>query len=111
MPEISNMNQLWHRGGNIPNQKRHIHLSEAEKSNVALCKGTKQFHPCKNPIFRCSNCGNYGCIQDDLGKCDAQGFKNNKCLHCGTIDSMIPVMKEDLDHFIEEWEKEPPAMK
>lgn len=111
MPKIIDKNQVWHRGGYILNQKRHVQLSEAEKDNIALCKGMKQKHLCKNPIFRCFECGNYGCSQEVADKCDAQGFKNDKCLQCGALESRIPVMKDELEHFITEWEKEVPTVK
>jgi len=79
MPEVFDNNKLWERGGKL-NQKRHFELTEDEKANVALCKGNKNNHPCKNPIFRCLKCGNYGCDQIVADKCDAQAFKNDKCL-------------------------------
>jgi hypothetical protein len=61
--EILPNNDLWHRGGKL-NQKRHIELTEEEKANIAECDGIKHEHKCKNPIFRCSKCGNYGCAQE-----------------------------------------------
>jgi hypothetical protein len=105
MPEVSPNNKLFPRGGVRLNSKRHIDMTEEEKANVALCSGTKGNHPCKNPVFRCSECGNYGCAQEVPDKCTEQGFKNDKCLNCGATDSRIPVMKEELKKFIEEWEK------
>ena len=104
MPEIVNKNQAWHRGGNIPNEKRRMDLTELEKANIALCKGNKQGHLCKNPIFKCSECGNYGCTQEVAEKCDAQAFKNDKCLHCGAVGSRVPIMKDQLKSIITEWE-------
>jgi len=87
------------------NQKRHLEMNEEEKENVATCTGEKAGHICKNPIFRCSECGNYGCAQEVAEKCTAQGFKNDKCLHCGAVGTRIPIMKEELAEFVEEWEK------
>jgi hypothetical protein len=104
MPEINNNSKFWFRGGKL-NQKRHFELSETEKANIALCKGIKNGHPCKNPIFRCSECGNYGCDQEVADKCDAQAFKNGKCLQCGAVGSQIPVMKDELEKYVAEWEK------
>lgn len=95
MPDVFDQTKFWYRGGKL-NQKKHIDLTEAEKANIALCKGTKQNHPCKNPVFRCSECGNYGCSQEVADKCDAQAFKNDKCLQCGAVGTRIPVMKDEL---------------
>lgn len=105
MPKVFPNNTRWERNGRL-NQKRHIDMTDEEKSNVAKCDGLKQQHPCKNPVFRCSECGNYGCAQEVAEKCSKQGFKNDKCLHCGAMNSRIPVMQEDLDTFVQEWEKE-----
>lgn len=105
MPEIFSKNTLWKRGGRL-NKKRHVDLTEDEKAHVAKCTGTKNEHICKNPIFRCTHCGNYGCDQEIVDKCSEQGFKNNKCLHCGTVDSLVPVMEDELFGFMAEWDKE-----
>ncbi|MEQ8153701.1 MAG: hypothetical protein ABRQ25_02230 [Clostridiaceae bacterium] len=105
MPEVFPNNKLWRRGGHL-NQKRHIDMTEEEKTNVAKCTGIKASHVCKNPVFRCSECGNYGCDQEVADKCTAQAFKNDKCLQCGSVGTRIPVMKDELDKFIAEWEKE-----
>lgn len=105
MPKVFPNNQLWHRGGARLNMKRHFDMTEEEKANVATCTGIKKEHVCKNPIFRCTECGNYGCSQDVVEKCTDQGFKVDICLHCGAADTRIPVMKEELDRFKSEWEK------
>ena len=81
-------------------------MNDEEKALVAKCDGLKQQHPCKNPVFRCTECGNYGCVQEVAEKCTKQGFKNDKCLHCGALNTKIPVMKNDLEKFIAEWENE-----
>lgn len=104
MPEVYPFNKYWQRGGKL-NQKRTVELSDEEKAKIATCTGTKSSHPCKNPVFRCSVCGNYGCAQEVAEKCTAQGFKNDKCLNCGSVDTRIPVMEDELARFIEEWEK------
>jgi len=104
MPETNPMNKLWHRGGKL-DQNVHIELTEKEKANIAKCDGIKNDHPCKNPIFRCKECGNYGCSQEVADKCTKQGFKNDKCLNCGATESRIPVMENELVAFIKEWEK------
>lgn len=104
MPEISPNNKFWLRGGKL-NQKRHVELTEEEKKHVALCDGIKAGHPCKNPVFRCNQCGNYGCAQPVADKCTKQGFKGDKCLHCGSTDSMIPIMEDELNKYVEEWER------
>jgi hypothetical protein len=101
---VPNKNIFWMRGGRL-NQKRHVDMSEEEKAHVARCIGMKKEHPCKNPVFRCSDCGNYGCAQEVPDKCSAQGFKNDICLNCGVTGSRIPVMEEELARFIAEWEK------
>jgi len=98
------MNTLWHRGGRL-NEKHHFELTDAERVHIAKCSGNKADHPCKNPVFRCKECGNFGCAQEVADKCTAQGFKGDKCLNCGTLDSRIPVMEDELAKFIEEWEK------
>ncbi|MFA9422887.1 MAG: hypothetical protein ACERLG_04880 [Sedimentibacter sp.] len=105
MPEVSPNNKLFPRGGVRLNNKRHIEMTEEEKANIALCQGIKATHQCKNPVFRCTECGNYGCVQEVAGKCTQQGFKNDKCLHCGAVGSLIPVMEDELEKFIKEWEK------
>jgi len=110
MPIMVDNNKYWLRGGKL-NQKRHLELTETEKANVATCKGIKNTHICKNPIFRCSKCGNYGCDQEVAEKCDAQAFKNDKCLQCGEVGSRIPVMKDELERFIAEWGKKVPSAK
>lgn len=104
MPEVFRNNELWHRGGKL-NQKRHLEMTEDEKSRVAKCSGTKKDHLCKNPVFRCSECGNYGCDQEVSDKCTSQGFKAGLCLHCGSTDTRIPVMSDELEKFTAEWEK------
>ena len=108
MPKRSNEfnvnNKFWYRGGKL-NQKRHVDMTEEEIANIARCDGEKAGHVCKNPVFRCSECGNYGCAQEVAEKCTAQGFKNDICLHCGEKDSRIPVMEDELPKYIAEWEK------
>lgn len=110
MPEVFTNNKHWMRGGHL-NQKRHLELSEDEKDNIAKCQGIKDNHPCKNPVFRCSECGNYGCDQEVIDKCSEQGFKNDKCLNCGVTDSRIPVLKNEIEKFIAEWNNEVPEIK
>jgi len=110
MPKKFSNNERWLRGGRL-NQKRHIEMTDVEKLNIANCPGVKNEHPCKNPIFRCSECGNYGCDQESLDKCDEQGFKNDKCLHCGEVGTRLPVMKDELSKYISEWGKEVPVIK
>ncbi|WP_373481438.1 hypothetical protein [Acetobacterium sp.] len=92
------------------NQKRHMDMTAEEKANIATCTGKKDEHPCKNPVFRCLECGNYGCDQEILDKCTEQGFKNGKCLHCGATSTRIPVMKDEMAEFIAQWEKEVPGI-
>jgi len=104
MPKVFPNNKYWLRGGRL-NQKRHIEMTEEEKANISRCLGIKDNHPCKNPVFRCTECGNYGCAQEVLDKCTAQGFKNDKCLNCGSTDSRVPIMKDEFSKFIAEWEK------
>ena len=109
MPKVFPNNQDWLRGGRM-NQKRHIDMTDEEKANIASCRGDKDKHPCKNPVFRCSECGNYGCDQESLDKCSEQGFKNGKCLHCSVVGTSIPVMKEEFSKYIAEWKKEVPLI-
>jgi len=110
MPNIQPNNVHYQRGGRL-NEKRHLEMTEDEKAHVATCTGNNMEHPCKNPIFRCSECGNYGCDQEVVDKCPDQGFKNDKCLHCGAVGTRIPVMKDELAIVISEWEKEVPEIK
>jgi hypothetical protein len=109
MPRVLPNNKQWMRGGHI-NQKRLLSMNEDEKANVARCQGIKSEHPCKKPIFRCAECGNYGCDQEVVDKCTAQGFKNDKCLNCGVTGSRIPVMEKELANFKELWEREVPVI-
>jgi hypothetical protein len=104
MPEVFRNNELWHRGGKL-NQKHHFDMSEEEKTHVAKCRGIKKDHVCKNPIFRCIECGNYGCDQEVADKCTDQGFKVGICLHCGSTGTRMPVMADELEKFVLEWEK------
>ncbi len=101
--------KFWMRNGHI-NQTHYLEMSEAEKVKIARCDGIKDNHPCKNPIFRCTECGNYGCEQTVIEKCTKQGFKNDKCLQCGKAGHMVPVLTDDLEKFIAEWEKEVPVI-
>lgn len=102
MPEIFENNEFWRRGGHL-NQTRHIDMTEEEKTDVIRCDGMKHGHKCKNPVFRCTVCGNYGCAQEVADKCSKQGFKNDKCLQCGTVGSRVPVMENEYDHVVSGW--------
>ena len=110
MPKVFPNNQYWLRGGQM-NQKRHIDMTPEEKVNVASCRGNKEEHTCKNPVFRCSECGYYGCDQEFVDKCSEQGFKNDKCLNCGSTVTRIPIMKDDFAKFVAEWVEEVPVVK
>lgn len=110
MPKVLPNNKQWLRGANM-SQKRHMDMTDAEKANIATCTGNKEEHLCKNPVFRCVECGNYGCDQEFAAKCSAQGFKNDKCLHCGAVGTRIPVMKNEFAECVAEWEKEVPEIK
>lgn len=110
MPKVFPNNKYWLRREYI-NQKRHAELTEQERENIARCDGQKHTHPCKNPVFRCPECGNYGCDQATAELCTAQGFKNDKCLNCGVVGKSVPVMQDELDEFIAEWNKEVPETK
>ena len=96
--------KLWEEL-DVLNQKHHHELSEEEKKNVATCDGIKQSHICKKPVYRCSECGNYGCDQEVLDKCSKQGFKDWKCTHCGVVGHIYPVMKKELEGIMQIWEK------
>ena len=109
MPKVFPNNKYWLRGGRM-NSKRHIDMTDEEKANIADCPGNKDEHPCKNPTFRCAECGNYGCDQEFLDKCSEQGFKNDKCLYCGSIGTRIPIMKEEFTKYTAEWKKEVPVI-
>ncbi|MFA6308208.1 MAG: hypothetical protein WC677_00460 [Clostridia bacterium] len=109
MPKVFPNNRYWLRSGNM-NQKRHVDMTEEEKLNISTCQGIKEGHICKNPIFRCSKCGNYGCDQVSIEKCTEQGFKNGKCLHCGSTETRIPVMKDEFERYINEWDREVPTI-
>ncbi len=102
--------KFWLRSGHM-NQKRHFDMTPEEKANVVNCHGIKEEHPCKNPVFRCTECGNYGCDQDFVDKCTEQGFKNDKCLNCGAVGTRIPIMKFEYSKYVEEWDKEVPVIK
>jgi len=90
---------------------KHIHknaaeLTEAELAMVARCTGIKEKHPCKNMMFVCLKCGNYGCDQADIDKCSEQAFKNSKCLHCGSVDTMSHLMADKLEQYKQDWDKD-----
>lgn len=104
MPEVSKNIENWKRGGGRLTQNKNIVMTKDEKANVALCKGIKSDHPCKNPLFRCENCGNYGCTQETADKCTEQGFKNDICLECGVKVNLIPIMADELTSVEIEWE-------
>ena len=105
MPNMSPIT-MFGEGGARLNQKHHLEMTEEEKALVARCDGIKHDHVCKNPVFRCTACGNYGCDQEVADKCAAQGFKNGKCLHCGATGTCIPVMKKELAGYKLAWDKE-----
>ena len=109
MPGVFDNNKFWERGNRL-NQKRHFDLTKVQKANIALCTGSKQNHLCKNPIFRCSECGNFGCDQEVKDKCDAQAFKCDKCLKCGAVGSRVPVMKQEYEQLIAERDKKMPVV-
>lgn len=104
MPSVVPNNEFWLRGGRL-NQKRHVDMTEEEKENVAKCTGIKHTHPCKNPMFRCTQCGNYGCAQEVIEKCTEQGFKNDKCLNCGATGTRLPIMADEFAKYVAEWDK------
>lgn len=110
IPKISPENQRWFRMGKL-NEKHHIDMTEEEKANIALCTGTKHTHPCKNPMFRCTVCGNYGCSQVEADKCTDQAFKNDKCLQCGAQGDRVPLMKDEVDEYVAKWNEEVPEIK
>lgn len=103
--EVPQYKIIWRRAGKL-NQKRHVDMTEEEKARVAKCDGIKHEHKCKNPVFRCTECGNYGCAQEMENKCTKQGFKNDKCLQCGEVGTRLPVMEDELAKFVEAWDKE-----
>ena len=105
MPKVAPNNKHWVRGGSM-NQKRHHDMTEAEKANITTCLGIKEEHVCKNPVFRCTECGNYGCDQEFAEKCSEQGFKNDKCLNCGVVGSLLPITKDEFAKYVAEWNKE-----
>ena len=112
MPEVFPNNKYWLRGGHL-NQKRHLEMTEEEKLHVAKCTGKKGGidHPCKNPMFRCTKCGTYGCAQEDVNICSDQGFKNDKCLNCGNMGTRVPIMEDELVKFIAIWQEEVPEIR
>jgi hypothetical protein len=51
---------------------------------MASCQGTRDRHYCGAHLYRCKNCGNVGCQQNQAGTCIIQGFSGlGKCLACG----------------------------
>ena len=85
--------------------KYHQEMTEEEKANIARCDGEKDNHPCKNPVFKCTKCGNYGCDQEETDVCTIQGFKNGKCLHCRSQGTLAPVMNDEYDEVKKDWEE------
>jgi hypothetical protein len=104
-PEITNKSSLWKRVSANGNHHHHLEMTEEEKAHVARCFGIRKDHPCKNPIYRCSECGNYGCSQIFNDKCSEQAFKDNICVNCKAADTRIPVMEKELAAYKAEWEK------
>ena len=104
MPEIHSASKFWLRGGKM-SQKRPIEMAAEAKQQVVKCTGFKKEHPCKNPVFRCKKCGNYGCSQIVPDKCSRQGFKNDICLVCGTRDNRVPVTEQELEQYQNYWQE------
>lgn len=104
VPEVPVNIAKWDRGGRS-SEKVSVEMTEEQQKNVAACDGIKHAHPCKNPVFRCSGCGNYGCSQEIADKCTKQGFKNDKCLQCGGTGTRVPVMKDEYAAVQAEWDK------
>lgn len=111
MPRVFPKNKNLMKRKDFVNQKRHVDLSEDDKEKVAKCRGEKHNHECKNPVYVCLECGNYGCDQDVVEVCTEQGLKNDKCLNCGVVGNNVPIMEEDFDDHREEWEREVPETK
>lgn len=106
MPEIFKGTKFWLRQGKqSPTQNKHMDMSKEARENALHCKGIKQSHPCKNPVYKCSHCGNYGCSQIVLEKCSRQGFKNDTCLSCGTQGHIIPVPEAEMDAYQKFWQE------
>lgn len=97
--------ESWRRGGGRIPSKQRVVMTEEQKQNVARCQGTKSEHLCKNPIFRCDACGNYGCVQDFVNKCSEQAFRNDICLHCGLKDTAVPVMMDEYEQVVADWDE------
>ncbi len=105
MPEVLGHNERYSRGGRRKD-KSHVEMTAQEKEGAATCRGEKDKHLCKNPVFVCKECANYGCSQTTVEKCSEQGFKNDKCLNCGTKNNRVLVMEEEYDEIAANWEKQ-----
>lgn len=110
MPRVfpNNKNTLKSK---INARKHEADMTEEEKKNAASCRGMKQTHICKNPVYLCTECGNYGCNQNDIDVCTEQGFKNDKCMNCRVVGKIALIMESEYDEIRAEWEKEVPEIK
>jgi hypothetical protein len=84
--------KYWLGSGRL-NRKRHIDMTEEEMAYIAKCPGEVAGLPCRKDVFRCTVCGNYGCVQDAPNICTEQGFENDKCLICEVTGSRIPILE------------------
>ncbi|HWQ89177.1 MAG TPA: hypothetical protein VN374_04300 [Desulfitobacteriaceae bacterium] len=82
--------KYWLGNGHL-SHKRHVDMTEEEIALIAQCTGEILGKPCRNHVYRCSVCGNYGCMQELIELCTEQGFNKDECLNCGATGSQIPV--------------------
>ncbi|HWQ88496.1 MAG TPA: hypothetical protein VN374_00810 [Desulfitobacteriaceae bacterium] len=83
--------KYWLGSGRL-NHKRYADMSEEELAYIVECPGEIDGRPCRKHTFRCTVCGNYGCVQDVPNICTEQGFEKEKCLICGVANSRIPIL-------------------
>jgi len=82
--------KYWLRNGRM-NHKRFVEMEEEEIALIPRCTGEISGQPCRNHVFRCTVCGNYGCMHEMAEICSEQGFAKEACLNCGAADTYVPI--------------------
>lgn len=65
---------------------------------MALCDGERKPSglQCNGTVYKCTECGSTGCMQNKEDLCSKQGFSViRKCNHCGAVGKMEIVPNED----------------
>ena len=65
---------------------------------MALCTGERKPSQmqCNGTVYKCTECGAEGCMQNKEHACSNQGFSVlHRCYKCGAVDKMEMVKNED----------------